>query len=150
MEPQIQDKGPSINWGVAAAPQVSEDPQVKINYANYWGEAVSKYSSNADVAWDFLNFITSKDELNKYYSQHKLISSRKDILNDQIQDTDIGVFAENALTAKSVYKKNADGFEAIFSKMIDDVSIRGLAPDEALDNASQQINQQLFHNLVKQ
>jgi ABC-type glycerol-3-phosphate transport system substrate-binding protein len=142
MRPQILDKGPNINWEVAAVPQISET-SVKVNLANYWGEAVAKNSKNPDVAWDFLNFITSKDSLTNYYTKHKLISSRKDILATQINDTEIGVYAENALTAKSVFKKDAGGFETVFSNMIDDVSARGLTPSEAINNAAQQIDLQL-------
>ncbi len=144
MKPQIQAKGPNINWDVAAAPQISSDPSlVKVNFANYWGEGVYKNSKSTAVAWDFLNFITSKDELNKYYTQHKLIASRKDILSTQISDPEIGVYAESALTAKSVYKKDAGNFEAVFSKMIDDVSVRSLSVEESISNAAQQINLQL-------
>lgn len=139
MQPQIKDKGPTLNWGVAPMPQPSLN-SVKVNFANYWGEAVNKNSPNVAAAWDFINFITGKEELSKYYSAHKLVASRKDILSTQLGDPELGVFAEGALTAKSVYKKNADNFEGTFSQMIDDVSVRGLTPSEALSNAVQRIN----------
>ncbi|HEX5430004.1 MAG TPA: sugar ABC transporter substrate-binding protein [Patescibacteria group bacterium] len=142
MEPQIQSKAPTLNWDVAPVPQPSTD-SVQINFANYWGEAVNKNSPNVQAAWDFLNFITSHDELSAYYKQHQLVSSRKDILQTQMSDPTLGVFAEEALSAKSVYKKDADGFETVFSKMIDDVSQRGLTPEEAATNAAQQIDLQL-------
>ena len=62
------------------------------------------------------------------------------MLNDQIPDTDIGVFAENALTARSVYKKDANIFETVFQNMIDDVILRNFEASKALSNAVQQIN----------
>lgn len=139
MRPQILAKAPNLNWEVGAVPQISPDV-VKVNFANYWGEAVSNKSKNTDAAWDFLNFISSKDELSKYYKQHQLIGSRKDILQEQISDPVLGVFAENALTAKSVYKKDPNKFEAVFSNMIDDVAVRGLTPQEAISNAAQQLS----------
>ena len=142
MRPQVLAKAPNLNWDVAAVPQLSADG-VKVNFANYWGEAVNKNSKNASTAWDFLNFITSPEELNKYYGKHKLISSRKDILSTQLADPDLGAYAENALTAKSVYKKDPEGFESVFSKMIDDVSARGLTPQEAVNNAARQVDIQL-------
>jgi multiple sugar transport system substrate-binding protein len=145
MRPQILDKGPTLNWDVAPVPQVSQD-SIKVNFANYWGEAVNKNSKNAAAAWDFLNFITSKDELSKYYTQHKQVSSRKDILQIQAQDSEIGVYAEAALSAKSVYKKDADRFEKTFSDMISDVSTKGLSANEAISNAVQQIDLQLQQN----
>lgn len=139
MKPQIVAKAPTLNWDVAPVPQTSADA-VQVNFANYWGEAVNKNSKNAAAAWDFLNFITSKTELSKYYQTHKLVASRKDILPDQFTDPEIGVYAQEALSAKSLYKKDADTFENIFTKMIDDVSARGLTPQDALSNAVAQIN----------
>jgi len=137
--PTIKDRAPNLNFGVAPVPQVSSDVD-KVNFANYWGESVSKASKNQLAAWDFLNFITSNAELQKYYAKHKQISSRKDLLPTQSQDTDIGVFAENALTAKSVYKQDSETFEAAFLKMINDVVLKNFTPEEAIRNATQQIN----------
>lgn len=142
MRPQILDKGPTLNWDVAPVPQISVN-SVKVNFANYWGEAVYKNSKSVSTAWEFINFITSKEQLAKYYQQHKLVSSRKDILAEQTSDTEIGVFAESALSAKSVYKKDSSGYEAVFAQMIDDVSTKGVDIDEAISTAVQQINLQL-------
>ena len=145
MIPTIKDKAPNLNWDVAAIPQTSEAAN-KINFANYWGESVSKSSKNSAAAWDFLNFISQKAELTKYYAKHKVVSSRKDMLPDQYPDTDIGVFAENALTARSVYKKDANQFEGVFLQMIDYVILRNQAAKDALRNAVQQINLTLQKN----
>jgi multiple sugar transport system substrate-binding protein len=139
MIPSIQDRAPNLNWDVAPIPQISETA-LKVNFANYWGEGVSKSSKNAVTAWDFLKFISSKESLEKYYAQHKLVSSRKDILPNQVSDTEIGAFAEGALTARSVYKPDASLFESIFLNMIDDVILRNTEADEALRSAVQQIN----------
>ena len=139
MEPMIRARAPNLNWAVAAIPQVSEDA-IRINFANYWGETVSKSSKQQAAAWDFLNFITQKAELTKYYAKHKLVSSRKDMLPDQYADTEIGVFAESAPNARSIYKHDANVFEGVFTKMIDDVVLRSFPPDTAISNAVQQIN----------
>lgn len=138
-QPMITTRAPNLNWAVSAVPQTSQDA-LKVNFANYWGETVSKSSKNASVAWDFLNFITQKTELAKYYAKHKLVSSRKDMLPTQVSDTDIGVFADSALTAKSVYKKDANIFESVFDQMIDDVVLHNMSADDAIRNAVQQIN----------
>ncbi|HYE22190.1 MAG TPA: extracellular solute-binding protein, partial [Verrucomicrobiae bacterium] len=61
----IIDKAPNLNWSIAAAPQVDASG-IKVNFANYWGEAVSKASKNQAVAWDFLKFATQKEVLTKY------------------------------------------------------------------------------------
>lgn len=139
MKPVIESKAPNLNWAVAPAPQVTATG-LKSNFANYWAEGVSKSSPNAEVAWDFLKFITQKEQLESFYGKHKLPSSRKDILATQIPDVELGVFAESALTAKGVYKKDSSIFETVFLKMIDDVVLRDFRPEEAIKNAAQQIN----------
>lgn len=139
MIPVIKDKAPNLNWDVTAIPQTSEQAS-KVNFANYWGEAVAKSSKNSAVAWDFLKFISQKTELQKYYAKHKVVSSRKDTIPDQVADTEIGTFAENVLTARSVYKKDANLYEAVFLKAIDDVILRNFVATDALHNAAQQIN----------
>jgi multiple sugar transport system substrate-binding protein len=139
LTPIIQSRAPNLNWGVAPIPQISDDV-TKVNFANYWGQAVSKSSKNSTAAWNFLNFITQKTELDKYYAQHPLVASRKDILADQHTNPNFGVFADSALTARSVYKKNANLFETVFLQMIDDVTLKNIDPQQAISTAAQQID----------
>lgn len=137
--PTLKTRAPTLNWSVAAAPQIDQEG-LKVNFANYWGEAVSKFSGDSAVAWDFLQFISQKENLKKYYETKKLPSSRKDILTEQAADETLGVFAEAALSAKTVYKKDPAKFESIFSKMIDDVILRNLSVEDAIRNAAAQVN----------
>lgn len=139
MLPTIKDKAPNLNWGVVAVPQV-DNSGLKVNFANYWAEGVSKTSLKQEVAWDFLNFISQKDVLAKYYETVKAPSARKDLLSTQISDIELGVFAESAITAKSVYKSEPGQFESIMLKMIDDVILRGSLPEEAVSDAVSQVN----------
>ncbi len=133
----IKAKNPNLNYDVATVPQPNlDDPSV--NFANYWGEVVSKQSKNADVAWDFLRFLASKDTLDKYYAKHKVPSSRKDLISLQIQDPRIGVFANANLTAKSFYKPDQAKMDNIFGRMIDNVILNGLAAERALSQAVQE------------
>lgn len=139
LRPAIRDKAPNLNWEVAAIPQTAEDAP-RVNYANYWGETVSRTSKNPAAAWEFLKFVTQKDNLQKYYAKRKQPSSRKDILAEQARDPELGVFAENALSARSVYKKDAAVYENIFNNMIDDVILRNFTASEAIQNAASQMN----------
>lgn len=133
----LRQKSPNLNFDVAPAPQANlEGPAV--NLANYFGEVVNKQSENQDWAWDFLLFISSKEALDKYYSSFKYPSSRKDLIEYQISDPEIGVFAHANLTARSFYKPDQRRFDAIMSQMIDNVVLGGLSPDEALDQAQNQ------------
>ena len=136
-EATIRAKNPNLNFDVAPVPQPNLD-QPAVNFANYWGEVVSKQSKNSAYAWDFLNFITSNAELDKYYAEDKEPSSRLDLIQLQIQDPDIGVFANANLTAKSFYRPDQAGMDDIFGKMIDNVILNGVPSQDALNQGAQQ------------
>lgn len=133
----IKQKSPNLNFDVAAVPQPNLD-NPSVNFANYWGEVVSKQSKNQAVAWDLLKFMTSKEALDKYYAQNKVPSSRKDLVELQIQDPEIGVFAHANLTAKSFYKPDQAKIDDIFGTAIDNVILRGFTASEAMNQAVQQ------------
>ena len=133
----IKADNPNLNFDVAPVPQPNlTDPSV--NFANYWGDVVSKQSKNSAVAWDFLKFLSSKDTLDKYYALHKQPSSRKDLIALQIQDPDIGVFANANLTAKSFYRPDQVQMDNIFGTMIDNVILNGLPASQAIQQAQAQ------------
>ncbi len=133
----IRQKNPNLNFDVAPVPQPNlEDPSV--NFANYWGQVVSKQSKNSSVAWDFLKFISSKESLDKYYAKNKQPSSRKDLISLQVNDPEIGVFANANLTAKSFYKPDQIKIDSIFGKVIDNIILNGLTTQQALTQAEQQ------------
>lgn len=133
----ITKKASNLNFDIAPVPQPSLDGP-EVNFANYWGEVVSKQSKYQKEAWDFLKTITSKDALDKYYAGHKLPSSRKDLIELQTSDPDIGVFAHANLTAKTFPRPDQEKVDAIMAKVIDDVVLRGISTDEAVSNAMSQ------------
>jgi multiple sugar transport system substrate-binding protein len=134
---QIIAKSPNLNFDVAPVPQYNLDGN-SVNFANYFGEVVSKQSPNADTAWDFLHFATTKDALDKYYAKSKVPSSRRDLIALQIPDLEIGVFANANLTAKSFYKPDEAKMNDILNKMIDAVILNNKSIDEALGQAENQ------------
>lgn len=139
LKPTLAEKAPFLNYAVAGVPQI--DPAgTKVNYANYWAEGVAKQSQHQEAAWQFLKFITKKEVLGRYYEVQKQPSSRIDILETQLADPDIGVFAENALSARSFYKPSSDAVEQIFVQMINDVILRNIAPQEAVSAGAQKVN----------
>lgn len=134
----LAEKAPLLNYGIAAVPQI--DPGLsRVNYPNYWAEAVAKQSPEQEAAWQFLKFITGREPLAGYYEAKKQVSPRVDLLEQQISDEQIGVFAENALSAKSFHKSDSDAVENIFAQMIDDVTLRNISPQEAVSAAAQKI-----------
>lgn len=135
----LKEKAPFLSFGVAGVPQIgAESP--KINYANYWAEGVSKQSKNTEIAWQFLKTATSKAPLEIYYQEREQVSARLDILESQIADPEIGVFAENAVSAKSFYKPDSASMESIFADMINEVVLRHIPIKDALRAGTQKAN----------
>lgn len=134
---QINAKSPNLNYDVAPVPQNNlSDPTV--NYSSYFAEVVSKQSKHQDWAWDFLKFATSKESLQTYYKTDKEPSSRRDIIEEQTSDVDIGVFAHANLTGKTFYKADETKFDAIIGEMIDNIILHGQTTDQALSRAQSQ------------
>lgn len=138
LRPALSERAPFLNYAVAPAPQISAEG-TRVNFANYWAEGVSKQSQHQEAAWKFLKFITSKAVLQKYYEAQKLPSSRIDILDQQLSDPDIGVFAEQVLSARSYYKPQSDAVENIFAQAINDVVLRNISAQEAISSAAQKM-----------
>lgn len=133
----VIQKASNLNFDIAQVPQPSLDNS-EVNFANYWGEVVSRQSKYQTEAWNFLKTVTGKDVLDKYYAGRKLPSSRKDLIELQTSDPDIGVFAHENLTAKAFYRPDQPKFDAIMAKAIDGVVLQGMSVSEALSQAASQ------------
>ena len=115
--PTIRNLNPSLNLGVAPFPQIRDNRPV--NFANYWIETVSKKTKYPDEAWDFVRFITSPQEVQKYLAAAKKPTALRSLVNSQLEDLDLSVFASQVLTAKSWYRgQDAAASEQIFRDMI--------------------------------
>ncbi len=147
---QIDAKAPNLNYDVAPVPQYDLS-QPNVNFASYFGEVVSKASvdrKTRDAAWDFLKFATSSKVLDSYYAKDKQPSSRRDLIELQTQDLEIGVFAHANLTAKSFYKVDEQKFDALIGDVIENILFRGQKTSSALSKAQSQagslVQQKLF------
>ena len=63
----IIEAAPTIEFDTAALPQLQANSE-DVFYASYWGDAVSKTSSNPLAAWKFINFLSQKEQQMKLYS----------------------------------------------------------------------------------
>jgi multiple sugar transport system substrate-binding protein len=136
----IKSKSPKLNYAIAPAPQIEADPQIAINFANYWGEIVSSASPNRDLAWDFLLYMAKKENMENYAKLTKRPSSRRDVINLQLEDPNLKIFARQALTAKSWYQKDAATIENIFIETIENIVLGEASTEEALTKATTQVN----------
>lgn len=103
---EIKQINPNIDFAVYPVPQLSD---TKVNWASYWAEGVSRTSPNADVAWKFLKFLSTKDNLQKMYTaaqSQRLFGEpypRQDMANLIATDPYVGAFISQAPTAQGWY-----------------------------------------------
>lgn len=142
--PIIRTEAPKLNVGVAALPQITLDPSVQqVNYANYWAEGVSRDSKNQDYAWDFVLFATNEDNVQSYLTVAGKPTALRSLISNQLNDEDVGVFAQELLTAQTWYRgKDVDAQEAAMNQLIDDFSAGTYTdPQKAIDNAAKVVAQ---------
>jgi multiple sugar transport system substrate-binding protein len=117
--PTIKAAAPKLNFSVAAMPQIQGNSN-QVNYANYWLETVSAKSKNIDAAWDFIQFETSQKQVQNYLKVAQKPTALRSLINSQVNDMNIGVFASQVLTAQSWYKGNNPlAAESAMQNMID-------------------------------
>ncbi len=137
--PLIRTASPKLKFSVVGVPQI--DGGKVVNYANYWVETVAKASDNANWAWDFIQFATSKEQVVNYLNVAKKPTARRDLISTQIEDEDLSAFVSQVLTAKSWYKgKNAAVAEESLSELIN-ASLSGEDLNAALNLSQNKINQ---------
>ena len=138
--PKIKSKNPFINIGVAPMLQFKGANQ-PIDYADYWGVAVSKQSRNPGWAWDFVIQTTTNSAPSESYLKN---SGRPPALRTLIakysNDPNLGVFAKQALTARSWPKPDSESIKKIFSNAIESVLTGRLSSSQALEQAENEIN----------
>lgn len=103
---EIKQINPNIDFAVYPVPQLPGKPAA---FASYWAEGVAKSSPNQDVAWKFLKFMSSKENLQKLYtsaSSQRLfgeIYPRVDMAQILVNDPYAGAFVKQAPYAQSWY-----------------------------------------------
>lgn len=116
---QIRAQAPKLNFGIAKLPQI-EGNSLEINFANYWVDTVSKKSKYPNEAWDFIQFLTKEENAKLYLAKTKKPTALKSLINSQKDDENLGVFAEQILSAKSWYHgKSVSNAESAIGEMID-------------------------------
>lgn len=158
----IKNKNAKLNFAVAPLPQAY--PAEPANYANYWAFAVAKNKDKKSIheAWQFLRFLTAKnngqvklvdpvsgaarvvplniDPANAYVMEKKVPAARVDIIAGQKSDIVLGPFATGNLVAKSWYQREPEKSEAILAEAINSVNIGSATPKDALGVAVNRIN----------
>ena len=117
-QPRIRARAPQMRLGVLPIPQLDETRPV--NIANYWVESVVAKSKHQQIAWDFVRFITSPENVQAYVNATGQPSPLRTQIRQQVEDPALGAFASAALTAKNWYiGRNVDVANQAFRDLID-------------------------------
>ena len=95
---RLKDKSPFSNFRVSAVPQTGETK----NFADYWGLAVSRQSKNWRWGWNFvISAATDAGSAKSYAAAAKRPPALRSLIAQKLSDAEYGVFAKQALTARS-------------------------------------------------
>ncbi len=138
----IKQKAPNINFGIAPLPQIATGSK-PVNFASYWAMAVSRQATGqkAIECFNFLKFLTDKDQAKKLADATKTISARMDVAEIQKEDPWLGVFADQAISATSFRQADNARIGVILESAINSIVDKGVTPEEASAAASQLISQ---------
>ncbi|MBI2011441.1 extracellular solute-binding protein [Candidatus Daviesbacteria bacterium] len=149
---ELRVANPELNFKTAPVPHL---PGRNIGWATYWALAVSNKSSNQKKAWEFLNFLTSKEVEKLLYqeaSRTRLFGqpySRVDLQKEIINDPIAGAFVAQAPTFKSWYLASRTFDQGINDEMIKyyedaiNATLEGRDPLNALQTTEQGVKQVL-------
>lgn len=135
---QIQNilaKAPHLRFGISLMLQ-PKGAQQTVNYANYWGLAVSKTADAPDIAWGFANYLIQKEQSQAYLAKTGKPTARRDLVDVQRQESkDMAIFAQQSLSAYSWKQPDSAAVERIFNDMIES-TVAGVPSKNALDQAA--------------
>lgn len=157
---EIQSKNPDLNFKTVPIPQVSKDNpnDPDVTYATYWAQGVWSKSSSKSAAWNFLNFLSSPDSLQKLYLNQSAVRSfgepypRTDMAQLLSDHPIIGSVVNQASGARSWYlaSRTFDGATGIntqisnyFRDAVNAVADGNDSADEVLTTVSQGVSQVL-------
>ncbi len=135
----LKKKNQFLRYGVSPMLQPGGS-KPEVNYASYWGLAVSNKSKNQRAAWNFITKLTTSQAGMERYSK---LTGRPPALRALIEkyknDPQLGVFVQQALTARSWLQVDHERIDVIFSDMVDSVLTGELDAGKALKRAAQTI-----------
>jgi multiple sugar transport system substrate-binding protein len=137
--PTIRQKGPFVDFGVSPLPQPASRKD-RVDYANYWGFAVSRQSRNAAAAWQLVAFMTSRESAQSYFRATGRPPARRDLIANVANQPIVGVFAKQALTAHSWFQASSSENENIFLGAIESVRRGQVSAETAISRAADQMN----------
>jgi ABC-type glycerol-3-phosphate transport system substrate-binding protein len=135
----IDKYGANLNYGIAPLPQFANSPSI-INYGQTMTLAVLKNSSHHQESWNFLKFLSQKNNAQNYFLQTKNLPTRLDLIQEYLNDLDSGIFIREIGTSRNWYQYDFQSINTVFKEMIEAVTYKGDTPSKAVSTAVEKIN----------
>jgi len=140
----LRKRGVTFDWNITNFPQTRGAEGTKY-YANYWINVVAKKSKNKSAAWNFIQSTANAELVPVYLKANKKPTALRALLNDQLNDEDVRVFASQVLTADNWY----NGYDpAAAEKYLADIVDALVKGDIVLDKGEATLG--LFVNQINQ
>ena len=137
----LKQKNPFLAVRVAPVPQPAGGSGA-VSWAAYRGFAVSRQSRASAAAWDFVTTVTTNPGIAKAYADAtKRPPALRALIAGAADDPDLGVFATQALTARSWYEADDGKIESIMNDAIALVLAGGADAPTALRRAESRVTQ---------
>ena len=121
---------------VALSPQVSnerEDLSKVVTYADYYPFGVSRLSKNTDAAWEFLLYLSSSEQMERYFEKTKKPVSKRNLIKPLSEKyPEYAVFLQQTQYAKSPNFMDRRAFDQGFRAVFGAYKKGILSVDEAL------------------
>jgi multiple sugar transport system substrate-binding protein len=120
-----------LNYGITTIPQLPINGNItdrnaeltNIHWASYWTEGVSNKSKNKEAAWKFLEYLSSKEVLEKLYAAESQTRSfgeiypRRSMMDELKDNPKVWPFVSVADSADSWYLASATGDNGVNTEM---------------------------------
>ena len=142
-ENSLQKKNAFLNFSVSALPQKAGEERA-VNYADYWGLAVSATSVNRSLAWDFIGTTLLNSETMSAYSEATgKPAALSSLVAAYASNPSTSFLSKQILTAKSWLQPDENFVRDSFSKAIRSVLTAQASPSTALQTSESEISQVL-------
>lgn len=149
---EIRVANPNLKFKIAPVPQLSSKV---VNWATFWGEAVSSKSKNPEEAWKFVKFLTSEEAEKLMYQQasqirlfgepYSLVSLSSELAADPL----VGAVVTQGPNYKTWYLASGTFDNGVNDQMIKywedgvNATLAGTDPQNALQTVAKGVTQVL-------
>ncbi len=139
---QLKEKNPFLQIGVAPMLQPKNIDR-PITYASYFGLGVSATSQNKTVGWTFVDESTAGDGATnaKYLNEAHRSPALRSLIAASTNDSQVGVFAKQALMATSWPQVDSTAINVAFAGMLESIVTGQLTSQRGLQQAEDQVTQ---------